>query len=253
MTDNQQPENLQMSLTEHLAELRLRLFIVVGFFIITFICCYFASEKIYQFLLEPFIEISQVGQGRRLIYTGLSEAFLTYLKLSFHSALFFSFPVFATQIYLFLAPALYKHEKKTILLAVFFSSFLFITGALFAYFLILPLAIDFFVGFEGQRIFESGFSVQLEARISEYLSFVTSFLIGFGIAFELPILLLFLIKFKVLSLKSLKDKRRYWIVIIFVISAILTPPDVMSQTILALALIILFEITLLIAQRIIKN
>lgn len=238
-----------MSLQEHLAELRHRIIFSVIFFAIAFCVCYFFSEKIYEFLLQPFADISQNNLNRRLIYTSPAEAFLTYLKLSFSSALFFSFPIFAAEIYLFVSPALYKNEKKNILLIFFFAPFLFLFGAIFAYYFVLPAALNFFSSFEIQgSAASSTLSIHLETKISEYLNFVTNLLFGFGIAFELPILLLFLIKVGCLSVNDLRLKRRYWIVIIFILAAILTPPDILSQISLAVLLIILFEIVILIGK-----
>jgi sec-independent protein translocase protein TatC len=238
-----------MTLQEHLRELRSRIIFSVIFFCVTFVTCYFFAEEIYKILLQPFIEISN-QQNRKLIYTSPAEAFLTYLKLSFSSALFFSAPIFLAEIYLFLSPALYRNEKKNILLIIFFSPFLFLCGAIFAYFFILPLALQFFASFETQGLIGSAnFSIQLETRLSEYLSFVSNLLLGFGIAFQLPILLLLLIKLDLLSVNDLRRRRRYWIVIIFILAAILTPPDVVSQLSLAVLLILLFEIAILIGQK----
>lgn len=238
----------QMSLQQHLLELKNRVIFSVIFFGISCAICYFFAQEIYQFLLQPFIEIS-ANQNRRLIYTSPAEAFVTYVKLSFSAGLFFSLPIFLSEIYLFLAPALYKNEKKNVLLIFFFAPFLFLCGAIFAYYFILPLALKFFASFEAQGLAGSGnFSIQLETRLSEYLKFVSNLLLGFGVAFQLPILLLFLIKLDCLSVNGLRQKRRYWIVIIFVIAAILTPPDVVSQLSLAALLILFFEIVILIGK-----
>jgi len=238
-----------LTLQEHFAELRQRIIFSLIFFIIAFSFCYFFSEKIYEFLLQPFADISQNNQNRKLIYTSPSEAFITYLKLSFTSSLFFSFPIFAAEIYLFLAPALYKNEKKNILLIFFFAPFLFLCGAIFAYYFILPLALNFFSSFEIQgSAASSSLPIFLETKISEYLNFVTNLLFGFGIAFQLPILLLFLMKVGCLSVNDLRSKRKYCIVIIFIVAAILTPPDVLSQISLSVLLILLFEIAILIGK-----
>jgi len=239
----------QMTLQQHFSEFRTRIIFCLIFFVTTFFICYFFSDKIYQILLQPFAQITSAHQNHRLIYTSPSEAFVTYLKLSLSSALFFSFPIFAAQIYLFLSPALYKNEKKNILLLFFFSPFLFLCGAIFSYYFILPITLDFFSSFEVQgSATDKIIPIHLETKISEYLNFVTKLLFGFGIAFQLPILLLFLIKVGFLSVNDLRQKRRYWIVIIFIVAAILTPPDVMSQISLASLLIILFEIVILIGN-----
>lgn len=238
-----------MTLQQHLKELRNRVIFSVIFFLITFVTCYFFAEKIYEFLLQPFIEISN-QQNRKLIYTSPAEAFITYLKLSFSSALFISTPIFLSELYLFLAPALYKKEKKNILLVFFFVPFLFLCGAIFAYFFIFPITLQFFASFETQGLIGAeNFSIQLETRLIEYLSFVSNLLFGFGVAFQFPILLLFLIKLDCLSVNGLKQKRRYWLVIIFMVAAMLTPPDIVSQMSLAILLVLLFEITILIGQK----
>ncbi|NBV06514.1 MAG: twin-arginine translocase subunit TatC [Proteobacteria bacterium] len=236
-----------MTLQKHLEELRVRLIFCVMFFFVVFCLCYFFSAEIYNFLLQPFLESSLDHENRRLIYTSPTEAFTTYLKLSFYSSFTFCFPIFASQFYFFLAPGLYKNEKKNLLIILFSSSFLFLFGALIAYYFILPIAIEFFSSFEIQGSAAS-LPIQLEARISEYLNLVSDLIFGFGVAFQLPILLLFLIRVGLLSINDLKKKRRYFIVAIFIIAAVLTPPDVLSQTSLAIPMIILFEIVILVGK-----
>lgn len=242
-------KNSEMTIGSHFNELRSRAMICILFYIVIFVLCYLFSKEIYHFLLKPFIEVSQNNQNRKLIYTSPTEAFTTYLKLSFYSSLFFSFPVFFAELYLFLSPALYKNEKKNILLTIFFSSFLFLFGAIFCYFFILPMALKFFASFENlSSIQDSTLPILLETKISDYLNFTINLLFGFGIAFLSPILLLFLIKGGYVKVKDLRSKRRYWIVIIFILSAILTPPDILSQISLAILLIILFEIVILLGK-----
>lgn len=240
-----------MTFQEHFAELRRRIFFALIFFVIFFGVSYFFAENIYKFLLTPFAEISAIHKNHKLIYTSPTEAFATYIKLAFYSALFFSFPVFFTQLYLFISPALYKNEKKNILKIFFFATSLFLFGAIFSYYFILPAALEFFASFENQGFTElQNFPLQLEIKISEYLSFVLNLIFGFGIAFISPILLLFFLRIGLLSIDDLRKKRRYWIVIIFIIAAILTPPDVLSQLSLAILMILLFEIVILIAKNI---
>ena len=242
-------KNSEMTIGSHFNELRSRAMICILFYIVIFVLCYLFSKEIYHFLLKPFIEVSQNNQNRKLIYTSPTEAFTTYLKVSFYSALFFSFPIFFAELYLFLSPALYKNEKKNILLTIFFSSFLFLFGAIFCYFFILPMALKFFASFENlSSIQDSTLPILLETKISDYLNFTINLLFGFGIAFLSPILLLFLIKGGYVKVKDLRSKRRYWIVIIFILSAILTPPDILSQISLAILLIILFEIVILLGK-----
>lgn len=242
-------KNSEMTIGSHFNELRSRAMICILFYIVIFVLCYLFSKEIYHFLLKPFIEVSQNNQNRKLIYTSPTEAFTTYLKLSFYSSLFFSFPVFFAELYLFLSPALYKNEKKNILFTIFFSSFLFLFGAIFCYFFILPMALKFFSSFENlSSVDDSTLPILFETKISDYLNFTINLLFGFGIAFLSPILLLFLIKGGYVKVKDLRSKRRYWIVIIFILSAILTPPDILSQISLAILLIILFEIVILLGK-----
>ena len=240
--------NSKMDLKSHLEEFRNKVIFCVIFFITSFCTCYFFSQEIYKFLLQPFIEISHGGEGRRLIYTSPGEAFTTYIKLSFYSSIFFSFPFFVFQAYHFLSPGLYKNEKKNILSILLLCPSLFLFGAILAYYFILPIALSFFASFEVHNSLTS-LPIQLEARISEYLNMVINLILGFGIAFQLPILLIFLIRFGIMSPEDLKSKRRYWIVAIFIISAILTPPDILSQISLTIPMIILFEIVILIGRK----
>lgn len=247
-------KNKEMSAQEHFLELKNRIIFCLLFFILSFATCYFFSKEIYKFLLNPLIEISQNNSNRKLIYTSPAEAFITYLKTSLYCALFFTTPIFLTQIYLFLSPALYKNEKKNILFLFFFSPFLFLFGSIFCYNFILPLALQFFTSFENKGLIsDNNFTIFLETKVSEYLGFVTNLLFGFGIAFQLPLFLLFLIRFDFLSIDCLKQKRRYWVVAIFIASAILTPPDVISQISLAILLVLLFEIVILFAKNINKK
>lgn len=246
-------DNKIMTIGLHFRELRLRLLYCIIFFLAFFLVSYFYSYEIYKFLLQPFADISLNNHDRKLIYTSPAEAFTTYLKLSFYCAIFFSIPVFFAEFYLFLSPALYKNEKKNVLFLIFFSSFLFLFGAIFCYYFILPLALKFFTSYENSRaLTDNNIPILLETKISEYLNFTINLLFGFGIAFLSPILLLFLIKGGYVTSKDLRSKRRYWIVIIFILSAILTPPDVLSQLSLAILLIIIFEIVILLSNYINK-
>jgi len=191
MSDNN--DQNQSSVTEHLLELRSRIIKSLIFFAIAFIISYMNADKIYDFLLQPYVKALGVGQigTKRLIFTALQETFITYLKLSFFSALFFSFPVFLIQIWKFIAPGLYQNEKKTILPFIVATPVLFIAGALLAYYFIMPLAIKFFLSFETLST-QTSMPIQLEARVSEYLSLIMVFMIAFGLSFELPVLLILL-------------------------------------------------------------
>ena len=237
-----------MPLIDHLMELRTRLLWSVGAFIIAFAICYYFSTQIYGFLARPLATIlfEQGGGDRRMIFTALYEAFFTYLKVAFFGAVFFSFPIWATQLWLFVAPGLYRSEKRAVLPFIIASPFLFLLGAALAYYFIFPLAWHFFISFETPAGAGS-VPIQLEAKVSEYLSLVMHMILAFGIAFQMPVLLTLLCKVGILNVDSLRKGRRYAIVGMFVLAAIITPPDVISQIGLAVPLILLYEISILAA------
>ena len=237
-----------MPLIEHLMELRTRLLWSIGAFAIAFALCYYFSTQIYGFLAQPLADILQrQGHGdRRMIFTALYEAFFTYLKVAFFGAVFFSFPIWATQLWLFIAPGLYRSETRPILPFLIASPFLFILGAALAYYFIFPLAWSFFISFETPAG-AGTVAIQLEAKVGEYLSLVMHMILAFGIAFQMPVLLTLLCKVGILNVDSLRKGRRYAIVGMFVTAAIITPPDVISQVGLALPLILLYEISILAA------
>lgn len=237
-----------LTLTQHLIELRQRLVSCILAFLICFGISYYFSANIYDFLLKPLAH----QYGGKIIYTGLTEAFATYLRLSMLSALFLSFPFIALQIYLFIAPALYKKEKKFILAILIFCPLLFLTGAVLVYNLILPLAFKFFLSFQNLSPHQS-LPIELQAKIGEYLDLITQLIFAFGLAFQLPIILIFLVKFGILTVEGLKKKRKYWIVIIFAIAAVITPPDVLSQVALAVPMILLYEIAIIISSKLTIN
>ncbi len=234
-----------MPLIEHLMELRQRLLWSVLAFVLAFVVCYYFSAQIYGFLAQPLADIlqEQAGGDRRMIFTALYEAFFTYLKVAFFGATFFSFPIWATQLWLFIAPGLYRSEKKAVLPFLLASPFLFVAGAALAYYFVFPLAWSFFISFETTA--ETGsLPVQLEAKVSEYLSLVMQMILAFGVAFQLPVLLTLLCRVGILSVDGLRKGRRYAIVGMFVVAAVITPPDVISQLSLAIPLILLYEISI---------
>ena len=233
-----------MPLLDHLIELRRRLLWSAVAFAVCFAVCYHFSEQIYSFLVQPLADILKTrGDNRRLIFTELTEAFFTYLKVAFFGAAFISFPVVATQVYLFVAPGLYRSEKRAFTPFLVATPFLFVAGAALAYYFVFPAAWSFFLSFES-RDGAGGLPVQLEAKVSEYLNLVMKLIFAFGVAFQMPVLLTLLAKVGILSSASLKKYRRYAYVGMFIIAAIITPPDVITQTGLAVPLIILFEISI---------
>ena len=237
-----------MPLIEHLMELRQRLLWSVGAFFISFAVCYYFSQQIYGFLAQPLANVlaEQGGGDRRMIFTALYEAFFTYLKVAFFGAIFFSFPIWATQLWLFIAPGLYRSEKRAITPFLVASPFLFVAGAALAYYFIFPLAWRFFISFETPGG-AGTVPIQLEAKVSEYLSLVMHMILAFGVAFQMPVALTLMVKVGILSVEGLRKGRRYAIVGMFVVAAIITPPDIISQIGLAVPLILLYEISILAA------
>lgn len=239
-----QPNQHSATLIEHLTELRRRLIIAVLTWFVAVIFCYFMAEPIYMFLVHPLAESFGEDSGRRLIYTGLTETFTTYIKLACYGGFFAAFPVIAAQAYLFIAPALYKHEKWVLLPYLILGPVLFFAGAALCYFYVIPMAWHFFVGFEAPGN-TAGMAIQLEARVSEYLSLVIQLLCAFGLSFQLPIVITLLVRVGLVQVAALRKGRRYATVIILTAAAILTPPDIMSQIGLFIPLYLLYELSIL--------
>jgi sec-independent protein translocase protein TatC len=237
-----------MPLLDHLVELRRRLMWSIAAFFICFVVCYHFSAQIYGFLAQPLVDIleKQSGTPRRLIFTQLYEVFFTYLRVAFFGAAFLSFPVIASQVWLFVAPGLYRSEKRAFFPFLAATPVLFVLGAALAYYFVFPFAWRFFISFESPT--GSSVPIQLEAKVSEYLDLVMKLIFAFGITFELPVLLTLLAKVGIVSSAGLRKFRRYAYVGMFVIAAILAPPDVITQTGLAIPLIALYEISIIAAK-----
>ena len=238
----------QQPLITHLIELRKRLVICLLAFFVATILSYFVAGDIYAFLVRPLAEAFPNPEHRRLIYTGLTEAFTSYLKLAVFAGFFVSFPVIAAQLYLFLAPGLYKTERRALIPYLVAAPVLFLAGAAFAYYFIFPAAWRFFLSFESPAI-HGALPIQLETKVADYLSIVMHLIIAFGLSFQLPVVLVLLVRSGMLTLEQLKRGRRYAIVIIVIVAAFITPPDLFSQIALSVPLYLLYEISILLCSR----
>ena len=253
MADSDTVEDAKMPLLDHLIELRQRLLWSALSIIILFLFFYYFAENIYGFLVQPLADImAETGRDRRLIFTAMHEAFFTYIKVAFFAAIFVAFPFIAMQIWMFIAPGLYKHEKSAFLPFLIATPILFFMGGSLVYYYILPVAWKFFLSFETAGG-AGGMPIQLEAKVNEYLSLVMRLIFAFGICFELPVVMSLLGKVGLATSKGMKEKRKYAIVMAFVAAAILTPPDPISQIGLALPTILLYEISIICVRMIEKK
>jgi sec-independent protein translocase protein TatC len=242
--DEAELESSKAPLLEHLVELRNRIIHSVIAFLICFIFCFYFSKNIYAFLTQPLANALAGQPNRHMIFTALYEAFFTQVKVAMFGAICIAFPYMAYQLWRFIAPGLYKHERRAFWPFLLATPFMFILGAAFVYYLMLPRVIQFFLGYETPG--GSGtIAIELQAKVGEYLSFVTTLIFAFGFCFEMPVLLVLLGRVGIVTSKGLAGARRYAIVGVFALAAVVTPPDVFSQLSLAFPLVGLYEISIL--------
>lgn len=242
----------KMPLLDHLIELRTRLLWSVGGLFVAFVFCFYFAQTIFDFLAQPLADILLRETGRRFIYTDLTEVFFTQVKVAFFGAMCLSFPVFASQIWAFVAPGLYKNEKKAFLPFLVATPILFLMGAALLYYVMLPVAWQFFLGFQTVGG-ENTLPIELEARVGDYVSLVMKLIFAFGLCFQLPVLLTLLARAGIVSAAGLARKRKYAIVGVFVVAAVVTPPDPISQISLAVPILLLYEVSVFLARMVEKR
>ena len=238
-----------MSLLGHLLELRRRLFWCLAGLLVAFGGCYYFAKDIYAWLAAPLFRLWQANGdtiNHKMIATNLTEIFFTNLQLAFYVALIISTPFFLLQLWLFIAPGLYRHEKRSFAFFLFATPFFFALGAVFVYYLVIPMAWEFFLSFEQFGNIKGGaMMVEIQPKVSDYLSLVLQLVLAFGLSFETPVLLILLLQLGVITRAWLIKQRRYAIVIAFIIAGVLTPPDPLSQISLAVPLILLYELAII--------
>ena len=252
MTEHEE-DGGKMPLLDHLLELRRRLLYSVLALLAVFVVAFYFAEHIFSILSAP-LGAGMADQGipvdkQRLIITGLLEGFITYIKVAFFTALFLTCPVFLSQIWLFVAPGLYKHERSVFLPFLIASPILFFIGAALVYFVIFPFAIDFLLEFSlTQKPDGDGLPIELEAKIDQYFFLLMKLIFAFGLCFQLPVLMTLLARAGIATSEGMAAKRKYAILGVFIVAAIFTPPDPLSQLSLAIPIIILYEISIYMAK-----
>ena len=245
--ENEQGNISRLTLLQHVAELRKRLLWSIAIMLSGMVVCYFFVDRIYDFLVAPLARAMGPHDSHRLIYTGLTEAFFTSLKVTFFAGVFLTFPFLLWQVWLFTAPGLYQRERRAFLPFLIATPVLFFMGGACLYYLVLPMAWPFFLSFQTTPV-ETALPIQLEARVSEYLNLIMTLIFSFGFCFELPVFLALLGKADLVTAEDLSKYRRYAIVLIFIVAAILTPPDILSQILLATPLLILYELSIFLVR-----
>jgi sec-independent protein translocase protein TatC len=237
-----------MPLLDHLIELRQRMLKSVVALFVAFIVCFFFAEYLYAYLTQPLADIlASRREDPRMIFTALTEVFFTYVKVAFFAGAFISCPIFLTQLWLFVAPGLYKKERHALLPFLAATPILFFIGGALVYYVIFPLAATFLIGFEvpgGDGVL----AIELEAKVGEYLSLIMKLIFAFGLCFQLPVLMTLLARVGLATSAGMAAKRKYAIVAVFVVAAVLTPPDPISQISLAVPIILLYEISIYMAK-----